>query len=138
MKAVLTVALAILLALDTAAALAQQGRTRNYESPATILARVPEKAQGRRNPFATSTEAAGAGKKLFEQHCAECHGLTAEGARRGPSLRGEQMREATPGEIFWILTNGVVRRGMPGWSKLPEEQRWQIVTFLLEQKRSTP
>lgn len=30
----------------------------------------------------------------------------------------------------WILTNGVVRRGMPVWSKLPEPQRWQLVSFL--------
>jgi hypothetical protein len=28
------------------------------------------------------------------------------------------------------LTNGVVRRGMPVWSKLPEPQRWQLVTYL--------
>jgi hypothetical protein len=32
--------------------------------------------------------------------------------------------------LFWILTNGVVRQGMPVWSKLPEPQRWQIVTFV--------
>jgi len=37
---------------------------------------------------------------------------------------------ATPGEIFWVITNGVVRRGMPSWSRLPEIQRWQIVTYL--------
>lgn len=28
------------------------------------------------------------------------------------------------------MTNGVARRGMPVWSKLPEPQRWQIVSFL--------
>ena len=38
-------------------------------------------------------------------------------------------QQATPGTLFWILTNGVVRRGMPVWSKLPEPQRWQIVTY---------
>jgi len=32
--------------------------------------------------------------------------------------------------LFWILNNGVVRRGMPVWSKLREPERWQIVTFL--------
>jgi hypothetical protein len=32
--------------------------------------------------------------------------------------------------LFWVLTNGVVMRGMPVWSKLPEPERWQIVTFL--------
>jgi mono/diheme cytochrome c family protein len=40
------------------------------------------------------------------------------------------MREVTPDEVFFILTNGVVRHGMPAWSKLPEPERWQIVTFL--------
>ena len=30
----------------------------------------------------------------------------------------------------WLITNGVVRRGMPAWSKLPEPQRWQIIVFL--------
>ena len=31
---------------------------------------------------------------------------------------------------FWLLTNGVVRKKMPAWSKLPEPQRWQLVRFL--------
>jgi hypothetical protein len=38
--------------------------------------------------------------------------------------------QSTPGTLFWILTNGVVRRGTPVWSKLPEAQRWQIVSYL--------
>jgi hypothetical protein len=46
-------------------------------------------------------------------------------------FRGENLQHAaSPGTLFWILTNGVVRRGMPVWSKLPEPQRWQIVTFV--------
>jgi hypothetical protein len=45
-------------------------------------------------------------------------------------LLREEVQQATPGMLFWILTNGVVRRGMPVWSKLPEQERWQIVTFL--------
>jgi mono/diheme cytochrome c family protein len=35
-----------------------------------------------------------------------------------------------PGAIFWILTNGVVRKKMPVWSKLPEPQRWQLVSYI--------
>jgi mono/diheme cytochrome c family protein len=53
----------------------------------------------------------------------------AEG-RKGPSLLADEVQRSTPGTLFWILTNGVVRRGMPVWSKLPEPQRWQIVTYL--------
>jgi len=92
--------------------------------------KVPEKARSRSNPLAQDPEASVVGRKLFEQHCAECHGNTAEGGKKAPSLRAEEVQQATPGTLFWILTNGVVRRGMPVWSKLPEPQRWQIVTYL--------
>ena len=124
--ALLAMAASSALTLD-AAALAQE-RSKNDEPIDMALTRVPEKARAKRNPLETDSEAACAGKRLFEQHCAGCHGKMAEGTRRGPGLR--EMQPATPGEIFWIVTNGVVRHGMPAWSKLPEPQRWQIITFL--------
>ena len=96
----------------------------------TELARAPEKACARPNPLEGNADAAAAGRKLFQMHCAQCHGNLAEGAIKGPSLRVPQVQEATPGTLFWVLTNGVVRRGMPVWSRLPEPQRWQIVTYL--------
>jgi mono/diheme cytochrome c family protein len=94
------------------------------------LAKAPEKARTRPNPLATDPDAVAAGKKLFERHCGGCHGDTAEGGKKGPSLRATEIQQATPGTLFWLLTNGVVRRGMPVWSKLPEPQRWQIVSYL--------
>jgi mono/diheme cytochrome c family protein len=121
---------ACLLAFITPAVLAQERTPRHDDPVAAVLARVPQKARARPNPFEGDPTAAAAGKKLFEQHCAECHGERADGGRRGPSLRADGVRQAMPGEIFWTVTNGVVRRGMPAWSKLPEPQRWQIITFL--------
>jgi mono/diheme cytochrome c family protein len=94
------------------------------------LAKAPEKARAKHNPFETDAQAVAAGRNLFEQHCAECHGNAADGSKKAPSLRAEEVQSAAPGAIFWILTNGVVRRGMPVWSKLPEPQRWQLVTFI--------
>ena len=94
------------------------------------LAKAPKKAAARRNPLERDSDAVAVGRKLFEQHCAECHGEDAEGGRKAPSLRAEEVRQAPPGTLFWILTNGVVRRGMPVWSKLPEPQRWQLVSYL--------
>jgi len=94
------------------------------------LARAPEKARAKRNPFEHDLDAIAAGRNLFEQHCSECHGALAEGGKKGPSLRAEEVQSAEPGAIFWILTNGVVRKGMPVWSKLPEAQRWQLITYL--------
>jgi mono/diheme cytochrome c family protein len=106
------------------------------ESTYAALADVPEKARQKKNPFEADAQALAAGRKLFEQHCAECHGAKAGGTRKGPSLLREEVQQATPGTLFWILSNGVVRRGMPVWSKLPEPQRWQIVTFLQSLKVS--
>jgi mono/diheme cytochrome c family protein len=103
-----------------------------FEAPEAVFTRAPRKARARRNPLETDTVAAAAGKKLFEQHCAECHGAMGEGSRRGPALREEAVARAAPGEMFWVITNGVVRKGMPPWSKLPAGERWQIVTFLQE------
>jgi mono/diheme cytochrome c family protein len=128
----------------------QDAKTQNAGSPAKAdrqthdyaeLARVPEKARGRRNPMETDPEAVVAGKKLFEQHCAECHGSDAGGSKKAPSLLANEIQQATPGTLFWIISNGVVRRGMPVWSKLPEPQRWQVVLFLRTLKaaeESTP
>jgi mono/diheme cytochrome c family protein len=94
------------------------------------LTKAPEKARAKRNPLETDPDAVAAGANLFDQHCSECHGQTGEGSRKGPSLLKEPVQNATPGSLFWLLTNGVVRRGMPVWSKLPEPQRWQLVSYI--------
>lgn len=94
------------------------------------LEKAPKKAVARRNPLERDPDAVSAGANLYDQHCAECHGELAEGSRKGPSLRSGPVHQATEGTLFWILTNGVVRRGMPVWSKLPEPQRWQLVSYL--------
>ena len=96
-----------------------------------IFAKIPTRAQGRTNPLANDPEAVPAGKKLFTQHCAECHGDSAQGIRhKAPNLHNEEVQNATPGSIFWILSNGIIWHGMPDWSKLPEAQRWQITTYI--------
>jgi len=94
------------------------------------LAKAPPKAVSKNNPLEKDPDAVAAGAKLFELHCAECHGATADGGKKGPSLRVPEVQQATPGTLFWLLTNGVVRRGMPVWSKLPEPQRWQLVSYI--------
>ena len=100
------------------------------ESVYAELAKAPGKAAARRNPLQSDPDAVAAGGKLFARHCAECHGDMAEGGKKAPSLLAPEVQQATPGTLFWLLTNGVVRRGMPVWSKLPEPQRWQIVSYL--------
>ena len=126
------VAVALLLA---SVAFAQQDASLadKYSREAGVyveLAKAPERTRSKPNPFEKDPQAIAAGQNLFVRHCSECHGGTGEGSRKGPTLRAEEVQNAAPGAIFWILTNGVVRRGMPVWSKLPEAQRWQLVSFI--------
>jgi mono/diheme cytochrome c family protein len=119
-----------LLTLGVATAQTNSAPGRKNDSVYAELAKAPRKAAARKNPLDADPNAVAAGAKLFGMHCAECHGEMAEGGRKAPSLLAEQVQQATPGTLFWILTNGVVRHGMPVWSKLPEPQRWQIVSYV--------
>ena len=94
------------------------------------LAKAPEKARLKPNPLEKDPDAAIAGQFLFENHCAECHGEAGIGGKKAPSLRAPEVQNASPGTLFWLLTSGVTRKGMPVWSKLPEPQRWQLVSFI--------
>ena len=95
-----------------------------------LLKNVSPAARGKTNPFSGSSDAVAAGGRLFEEHCSRCHGSDALGRGKRPSLRSKEVQLATDGELFWLLKNGNLRRGMPSWSSLPEPTRWQIITYV--------
>jgi len=92
--------------------------------------KAPATATSRRSPYEGNADAVLAGGKLFRRHCEECHGREGEGTETAPSLRSALIQAAAPGTLFWFLGNGDLRGGMPEWSGLPEQQRWQIVSYL--------
>jgi mono/diheme cytochrome c family protein len=94
------------------------------------LKKVPPTDRQRTNPYAGQTEAVAAGGNLFQNNCAKCHGIDASGKGSRPSLKSERIKNATDGELAWLLKNGEPYKGMPGWGGLPEQQRWQLVTYL--------
>jgi mono/diheme cytochrome c family protein len=98
------------------------------------LSKVPAKDRDRSNPLASDPGAARAGAKIFAEHCAPCHGENAEGKIQGkhyrPNLHSNRVKQATAGDLFWIITNGSLKNGMPSWSRFPEPERWQLVTYL--------
>jgi len=49
---------------------------------------------------------------------------------KAPPLNQAEVREASPGALFWVLRNGSLKRGMPSFAHLPDAQRWQIITYL--------
>lgn len=91
---------------------------------------APASAAQDKNPYAGNEQAGAGGKKLYTQNCAQCHGNNLQGMGPAPTLMSNPVKNATPGELFWFITNGDLNKGMPGWAQLPKQQRWQIVTFL--------
>ena len=100
------------------------------EADGKWLHRVPDEDRARTNPYAGQPQAAAAGKVIFGENCAKCHGSDANGLHNRPSLRSERIRHATDGDLAWMLKNGNPYKGMPPWSSLPEQQRWQIIAYL--------
>jgi glucose/arabinose dehydrogenase len=90
---------------------------------------APASAAGIKNPY-TGGSNAQAGEQAYQEKCAMCHGEHAQGTGNIPSLAKGPTQTAKPGEVFWFITHGDIASGMPSWASLPEQQRWQIVTYL--------
>ncbi len=103
---------------------------------------LPDEYATLKNPLPATPENIEAGKKLYEEHCASCHG--AKG--RGDGEAGRELDPkpadiafimdkpiATDGFLFWTITEGgeKLNTAMPAFRDvLSEEQRWQIIHFL--------
>ena len=115
--AVLILPLALFLIIPS---VAQQPTFRN----------APPSAASDKNPYTGNAAASAAGKKLYAQDCAQCHGNNLQGMGPAPALDTASVHNAKPGELFWFITTGKLSSGMPSWTNLTKQQRWQIVTLL--------
>lgn len=99
---------------------------------------VPPEAKAVKNPLTATPEVIAAGKALYLDKCANCHGDTGHGDGpeadmydTAPSNLAEpgMLAEMSDGELFWKITTG--RRPMPSFKKqYTDEQRWQLVHFI--------
>ncbi len=95
-----------------------------------------------KNPIPASNTSAGRGKKLFEQNCATCHGLSGNGYGPAAHAFTTQVRPlwvwsnanaSADGYLFWFITNG--RTDMPPWGVvLSENERWDLVNYVRTMK----
>lgn len=114
----------------TLALFAGQSDAGSFGKSRSWIERTPATASASENPYAGESDAVLAGAKLFHRYCASCHGQDANGIEKAPGLRSAAVQRASPGALFWLLRNGILQKGMPSWSHLPGQQRWQIVTWL--------
>src|SRR5215831_15039474 len=81
------------------------------------------------NPLAANPEAIGAGRKLFDESCQNCHGGDARGGR-GPALAAREfLHGSEDGQIFQNIREGIAGTQMPAFDMLPNEI-WQLVSYI--------
>ncbi len=102
--------------------LSQVANTSFHNAPASTLQT--------RNPYAGQASAVAAGMAVYRQNCMTCHGADARGVANIPPLTDASTQKTSDGAIFWFITQGDPKNGMPSWSKLPEAQRWQVVRYI--------
>src|ERR1700728_3752436 len=91
---------------------------------------APASAAAEKNLYDGQASAISAGKTSYAGHCAACHGASGEGMGNVPPLARGALQGVPDGSIFWYITKGGLENGMPSWAALPEEERWQLVTYI--------
>ena len=85
---------------------------------------TPPTFKGLKNPLSATEENFLAAREHFADHCASCHandgsGNTEMGRNlypKAPDMRLPRTQQLSDGELFYIIENGVMLTGMPGWS----------------------
>jgi len=88
-------------------------------------------------PFAVDAAVMQRGRERYDIFCSPCHGLTGEGDgmvvqrgyRRPSSFHIDRLRQAPPGHVFDVITNGF--GAMPDYAaQIPVRDRWAITAYI--------
>lgn len=110
----------------------------------TMIHSVQARAQGLRPP-PFSPERFEAGFRIYDAHCAMCHG--GPGLGRQPWTAGLEppppylidTSSWTSAEMFWVVSHGVKMTSMPAWSRrLSDDDIWNVVGFVKGLREVTP
>ena len=123
----LSLSFATVLLIGSIVVGAQQPRTaREHDARWT----APATESARTNPLAGQTTLVAGGRKVFQQRCSTCHGEDGAGTADAPDLTRSSVLRQSDGALFWKITSGNTRTGMPTFSFLPPLQRWQLVLYI--------
>jgi mono/diheme cytochrome c family protein len=92
-----------------------------------------------KNPVPVSAESIDAGKRLYQRHCASCHGVNAEGGSgndlipAAPDLTDKEWKHgSSDGEIFSAIKNGIPPdlNMIPFGDQLKDQEIWSVVNYI--------
>ena len=99
---------------------------------------APPEAIAQKNPFPRTEASISAGKAIYDNRCASCHGDRGDGkgteaaryaTKPADFTDAKIMQPMSDGEMFWKITVG--HRPMPSFKhRLTEEQRWQVIDYI--------
>src|SRR5690348_16579058 len=82
-----------------------------------------------KSPYSLATDVS-AGNKIFQYHCATCHGGDAVGGPGGPTLHHRQMVQGSSDwALFRSISFGIRGTAMPA-SDLPWADKWRLVAYV--------
>ncbi|MGB3050220.1 MAG: cytochrome c [Polyangiales bacterium] len=95
----------------------------------------------------SSDEARARGRTLFKEKCALCHGDRADGnGVRSKGLSGKPAdfgshdwrSHTTAIAVFEVLSEGKRGTSMPAWPTLNDEQKWDLIAYVLSVAEEGP
>jgi cytochrome c oxidase cbb3-type subunit 3 len=73
-----------------------------------------------------------AGEKTYTSTCVACHGADLKGGIGQNLTDATWIHGGTPIEIFAVIRDGVIEKGMPTWGPLLGQQRMaEVVAYLI-------
>lgn len=100
---------------------------------------IPATAKQLKSPLTSTEENLAAGRNLFLQRCAACHGengkakteFAAAMPTKPADLTGSQVTSLTEGEVFLAASEGIKSSGMPGYKgRISDEALWKIALYV--------
>lgn len=101
--------------------------------------KAPKTADAFKNPLKGNSKATAEGKRIYQQMCVLCHGVTGKGngeagltlEKKPANFLAFKVKKESDGVIFWKITNG--KAPMASYEELlSEDQRWQLVNYIRE------
>ena len=120
----------LLLACDSSDVSAHDGHKHSH---------APASARKLKNPIKATPENIERARALYVANCASCHGedgksktdIASVMTPKPTDLTAKEMKGITDGEIYWVITNGIKKSGMPALkTKRTDEERWLMTEYV--------
>ena len=108
---------------------------------------IARHAEVKRHPVPADAQVLAVGLQHYADMCLMCHGapgvephaFARHLAPEPPEMTSTAVQSSTDGELFWIISHGIMATGMPAFGPTHgAEDIWQLVAFIRHMPRLSP